>query len=202
MTSSSQRGASSPRTRGPLLSILTRALEQVRASLATPSLAVAYSGGLDSAALLHAAAAYCREHGIQLHAFHVHHGLSANADMWLAHCDARASALGARFEARRVTVNTQGSGTEASARKARYAALGEMCRARGVPLLLTAHHLDDQAETVLLQLLRGSGPAGMSGMDASNKAESLLGDALTVLGLTDEHKGLADFDQRRCGWVR
>ncbi|MFD2365680.1 tRNA lysidine(34) synthetase TilS [Pseudoduganella sp. GCM10020061] len=149
--------------------------------MSTPSLAVAYSGGLDSAALLHAASAYCKEHGIKLYAFHVHHGLSANADMWLAHCDARAAALGAVFEARRVSVKPEGSGTEASARKARYAALGEMCRAHGVPLLLTAHHLDDQAETVLLQLLRGSGPAGMSGMDASNKAESLLGDAVTVI---------------------
>lgn len=145
------------------------------------SLAVAYSGGLDSAALLHAASSYCRQHGIKLYAFHVHHGLSANADMWLTHCEARARAFGAQFEARRVTVKAAGSGTEASARKVRYAALGEMCRAHGVPVLLTAHHLDDQAETVLLQLLRGSGPAGMSGMDASNKAESLLGDAVTVI---------------------
>jgi tRNA(Ile)-lysidine synthase len=56
-----------------------------------------------------------------------------------------------------------------------------MCRAHGVGLLLTAHHLDDQAETVLLQLFRGSGPAGLSGMDASNRAPGLLGDAELVI---------------------
>jgi tRNA(Ile)-lysidine synthase len=51
-----------------------------------------------------------------------------------------------------------------------------MCRAHGADVLLTAHHLDDQAETVLLQLLRGSGPSGLSGMDAANRAPGLLGD--------------------------
>ena len=66
------------------------------------------------------------------------------------------------------------SGTEAAARKARYAALGAMCAEHGVNLLLTAHHQDDQAETVLLQLLRGSGTAGLSGMDAANTAPELL----------------------------
>ena len=181
MSQSSGKPPSSQRKLGSILSILTRALDHLRAASAFPSLAIAYSGGLDSAALLHAAAAYCRDNGIALYAFHVHHGLSPNADSWLAHCSASASAAGAFFDARRVNVAAIGSGTEASARKARYAALGDMCRAHGVPLLLTAHHLDDQAETVLLQLLRGSGPAGLSGMDASNFAESLLGDAVTVI---------------------
>lgn len=181
MSPSGGSSASTPRKRGAIPSILTRALEALRAASPFPSLAVAYSGGLDSAALLHAAAGWCTRNGIELYAFHVHHGLSANADMWLAHCGTRATMLGARFEARRVTVAAAGSGTEASARKARYAALGEMCRAYEVPLLLTAHHLDDQAETVLLQLLRGSGPAGLSGMEMSNRAESLLGDDVTVI---------------------
>lgn len=173
--------SAAPRKRGSITATLTRALDALRAESAFPSLAIAYSGGLDSAALLHAAAAWCRAQDVRLFAFHVHHGLSSNADMWLASCDARAAREGATFDARRVTVPQVGAGIEASARKERYAALGEMCRAHGVPVLLTAHHLDDQAETVLLQLLRGSGPAGLSGMEASNRAESLLGDPVTLI---------------------
>jgi len=138
-------------------------------------IAVALSGGLDSSALLHLAHAYAQAHGIALHAFHIHHGLSANADAWLAHCEQQCAALGVPFEARRIQLQGQKkSGTEAAARKARYAALGALCREHGVALLLTAHHQDDQAETVLLQLLRGSGPAGLSGMDAANTAAGLL----------------------------
>jgi tRNA(Ile)-lysidine synthase len=131
--------------------------------------------------LLHLAHSAAREAGLPLHAFHVHHGLSPNADRWRAHCAAAAAALGVAFDHRDVTVEKGKSGVEAAARKQRYAALGEMCRAHGVDLLLTAHHLDDQAETVLLQLLRGSGPAGLSGMDASNRAPTLLGDDALVM---------------------
>jgi tRNA(Ile)-lysidine synthase len=127
-------------------------------------------------------------HGLQPHAFHVHHGLSPNADAWRDHCAAAAGALGMPFDWRNVEVTKGKSGIEAAARKQRYAALGDMCRAHGIDVLLTAHHLDDQAETVLLQLLRGSGAAGMSGMDAANRAPGLLGDdrllvARPLLGL-------------------
>ncbi|MRW88494.1 tRNA lysidine(34) synthetase TilS [Duganella sp. FT80W] len=141
----------------------------------TPRLAVALSGGLDSSALLHLAHAYAQQHELTLCAFHIHHGLSPNADAWLTHCERECAALGVSFEARRIQLQDQKkSGTEAAARKARYAALGALCREHEVALLLTAHHLDDQAETVLLQLLRGSGPAGLSGMDAANTAAGLL----------------------------
>ena len=160
---------------------LARLLERLRAGDPASPIAIAFSGGLDSSALLHMAARYAGGQGVPLYAFHVHHGLSPNADAWLAHCEAQAAQLGARFDARRVTLARDGSGTEASARKARYAALGEMCRAHGVRLLLTAHHQDDQAETVLLQLLRGSGPAGLSGMEEANAAPGLLGDADTTI---------------------
>jgi tRNA(Ile)-lysidine synthase len=156
---------------------LAGALDALRAGLASPAIAVACSGGLDSMVLLHAASTWSREHGVSLFAFHVHHGLSPNADEWLAHCERSCAQLGAAFDARRVTVEKGKSGIEQAARKLRYAALGEMCRAHGVGLLLTGHHLDDQAETVLLQLLRGSGPAGLSGMDTANRAAKLLGDA-------------------------
>lgn len=161
----------------------------LRASFSPTSMAIACSGGLDSMALLRLAHAWAAQQRIALHAFHVHHGLSPNADAWLAHCAQACARLGIAFDHRRVEVVKGKDGTEAAARKLRYRALGEMCVAHGVPLLLTAHHLDDQAETVLLQLLRGAGPAGLSGMDAANRAPGLLGDpdlvmARPLLGLS------------------
>lgn len=146
------------------------------------ALAVAYSGGLDSSVLLQLAHAYTQAHRIALHAFHVHHGLSPHADAWQAHCTATAASLGVAFDLRRVTVDAGSSdGIEGAARSVRYAALGAMCREHQIPLLLTAHHEDDQAETVLLQLLRGSGVAGLSGMDTANHAPDLLGDATLLM---------------------
>jgi tRNA(Ile)-lysidine synthase len=153
-------------------------------SSVAPSIAVALSGGLDSIILLHLAAAHARARGWTLAAFHVHHGISPHADAWRAHCAEAAQAVGAVFDARSVSVDKVDKGREgleAAARKLRYAALGEMCRAHGATLLLTAHHLDDQAETILLQLLRGSGVAGLSGMDAVNHAPGLLGDAALLI---------------------
>nr|WP_308634810.1 tRNA lysidine(34) synthetase TilS [Massilia brevitalea] len=153
----------------------------MREQVSPSSLAIACSGGLDSMVLLHLASSWCRQHGVSLFAFYVHHGLSPHADAWLAHVEASAAALGAVADHRRVAVEKGGSGIEAAARKLRYRALGEMCRTHGAGLLLTAHHLDDQAETVLLQLLRGSGPAGLSGMDAANSAPELLGNPDLVM---------------------
>ncbi|HEY0847836.1 MAG TPA: tRNA lysidine(34) synthetase TilS [Noviherbaspirillum sp.] len=155
---------------------------QARVSAFAHGIAVAYSGGLDSSALLHLASAYARAHGLPLYAFHIHHGLSANADAWQSHCEHACAGLGVRFDARRVTLtDSRRDGTEQAARICRYAALGDLCRAHGVSLLLTAHHLDDQAETVLLRLLRGSGVAGLCGMEAANIAPELLGDSELVI---------------------
>jgi tRNA(Ile)-lysidine synthase len=163
---------------------VTAALTRVPAGegAAAPRMAVALSGGLDSSALLKLAHSYAQVHGVALYAFHIHHGLSPNADAWLAHCEQQCTALGIAFEACRIQLQGQKtSGTEAAARKARYAALGTLCHQHEVQLLLTAHHQDDQAETVLLQLLRGSGPAGLSGMDAANAAPELLNNAKLVM---------------------
>lgn len=153
-----------------------RALKEIQARVfvsAPPAIAVAYSGGLDSSALLRLAHGHARAHGITLFAFHIHHGLSPHADAWLAHCERECKSAGIAFDARRVSVQA-GDSVEQSARIQRYAALGELCDAHGVPLLLTAHHQDDQAETILLQLLRGSGVAGLCGMEACNRAPGLL----------------------------
>ncbi len=165
------------RARGAALApLFARALAPVCAGHGVTRMAVAYSGGLDSSALLQLAYDYASAHGITLFAFHIHHGISTQADAWLHACEQRCQALGVAFEGRRIVLDKGKSGLEANARKHRYAALGELCRQHQVRLLLTAHHLDDQAETVLLQLLRGSGPAGLSGMDAANSAPTLLGD--------------------------
>jgi tRNA(Ile)-lysidine synthase len=158
-----------------------RALDALRAQFSPATIAIACSGGLDSMVLLQLASGWCQAHGHTLLVFHVHHGLSTNADAWLRHVEASAAALGVRADHRHVQIDTGGSGTEAAARKLRYRALGDMCREHGATLLLTAHHLDDQAETVLLQLLRGSGPAGLSGMDAANSAPELLGNPDLVM---------------------
>jgi tRNA(Ile)-lysidine synthase len=161
--------------------LFAHAADALRAQHPSLRMAVAFSGGLDSTVLLHLAAAWSARQGLPLCAFHVHHGLSPQADAWLEHCARAAQGAGASFDARRVQLDAGKRGTEASARKARYAALGELCAAYGANVLLTAHHLDDQAETVLLQLLRGAGPAGLSGMDDSNHAPQLLGPANVLL---------------------
>ncbi|MCO5398085.1 tRNA lysidine(34) synthetase TilS [Ralstonia soli] len=131
-----------------------------------PTVAIALSGGRDSAALLHACAAW-RDAGasVRLVALHVHHGLQADADGWESACAAMSEAVGVEFHACRVCVDTDaGRGVEEAAREARYTALESLCTASGGSILLTAHHQDDQAETVLLQLMRGAGVDGLAAM--------------------------------------
>lgn len=161
-----------------------RALEGILARVvvsADGAVAVAYSGGLDSSLLLALAARHCREHGRTLHAFHIHHGLSPNADLWRAHCERQAASLGARFDSLDIRVqDIARDGVEQAARLARHEALGQLCRRHKVRLLLTAHHQDDQAETVLLQLFRGTGLRGLGGMAEVHDAHALLGDGLSL----------------------
>jgi len=131
------------------------------------TVAVALSGGRDSVALLHAlrAAVCAAALPLRVVALHVHHGLQARADEWDAFCASLCRDWQVPFLSRRVTVGQQhGEGLEAAARRARYAALEAMCSEAGAHLLLFAHHQDDQAETVLLRLFRGSGLAGLGGM--------------------------------------
>ncbi|MBK1891015.1 tRNA lysidine(34) synthetase TilS [Undibacterium sp. 14-3-2] len=141
-----------------------------------PGMAIAFSGGLDSSALLMLAIEYCRLRKIPLVAIHIHHGLSTNADSWLEHCRSVCLAHNVTFLYKKVTLDvTKKEGVESSARSARYQALGRICQEHQINFCLTAHHQDDQAETLLMQMLRGSGVAGLSGMDRFNTAESLLG---------------------------
>lgn len=126
------------------------------------SLCVAFSGGADSTALL-AALARLKARGLKLRALHVDHRLQPQSAAWSEHCRRIARELGVPLEVLSVRVRRRrGESLEAQAREARYAALAVHLRAQEV--LLTAHHADDQLETVLLQLLRGAGVAGLSAM--------------------------------------
>ena len=132
--------------------------------------AVAYSGGRDSTALLHATLAQARPLGLRVVAVHVHHGLSPHADAWLAHCTAQCRRWARRgdpveFVSLPLTAKpARGESVEAWARQGRYKALREMAMAHGAAVVLLGHHQRDQAETLWLQALRGAGVAGLSGM--------------------------------------
>jgi len=163
--------------------ILNHAALHTKAESANPvRLAVAYSGGLDSAALLHLCAAWAKQHDISLSAFHVHHGISPNADAWVLHCQYQCDELAIPFEAAYVQLGqTKQEGVEATARNKRYHALGKLCERHQIDVLLTAHQQDDQAETMLLHLLRGTGLAGLGGMQQIHAAPELLGMTSLVL---------------------
>lgn len=171
---------------------LADAVRQALAGLpAGAPVAVAVSGGADSAMLAvhvaHAVAA-ARERGgagrsvamqVQdvdaamtggqeggsLRLFHVHHGLQEAADGWADQVSSLARLLDVPLDIVRVAVDTgAGLGVEAAAREARYAALADLARRHDAKAVLLAHHRHDQAETLLLRLLRGTGPSGMAGM--------------------------------------
>ena len=123
---------------------------------------IAYSGGLDSSVLLHALSQSSIASERVL-AIHVNHGLHPDADSWELHCRRFAESLGVKFDAIAVVVDERsGLGLEAAAREARYAALMNFVHPQDC--LLSAHHQDDQAETLLLNLMRGSGISGMAGI--------------------------------------
>jgi tRNA(Ile)-lysidine synthase len=127
------------------------------------SLAVALSGGIDSMVLLDAAAALAERHAIIVSAIHVHHGLSPNADQWADFCTAQCAARNVALTIHRLRLApARGASLEAQARDARYKCL----LASDADVIALAHHADDQAETLLLQLLRGAGPPGLSAMPA------------------------------------
>ncbi|OOG60032.1 tRNA lysidine(34) synthetase TilS [Rhodanobacter sp. C03] len=137
------------------------------ALVATPSgsLCVAFSGGPDSTALLHALAQLPEARTRGLRALHVDHGLHADSAAWAAHCERFCATLALPCEVLRVRVDTsKGEGLEAAARDARYTAFATHLH-EGEWLLL-GHHREDQVETVLLKLLRGAGPDGLGGMRA------------------------------------
>ena len=132
-------------------------LEQLEAA---PQVLVGFSGGLDSAVLLHLLSEALPPERIT--AVHIHHGLSANAGDWQQHAKQVCQGLGVRLIAESVSIDASGAGIESAARDARYAVFEKHLVEGG--LLLLGHHADDQVETVLFRLLRGSGARGLSGI--------------------------------------
>lgn len=124
---------------------------------------VACSGGLDSSVLMAALARLHAEDGLPApRALHVNHGLHREAAFWAESTAQRCLTRGVACQVVEVTVARSDAGLEADARQARYGAFAAVLSENDV--LLLAHHRDDQAETVLLRLLRGAGPAGLAGM--------------------------------------
>lgn len=143
-------------------------------------LAVAFSAGRDSTALLHALCRAAEGSELQIHAIHVNHGLSAHAQAWEQHGRAvcqrwQRAGLSLHFHAVRVTVDRHSPrGIEAAARDERYAALQRVASEVGAKAVVLAQHRDDQAETVLLQALRGAGAAGLAAMPRAIERGGLL----------------------------
>ena len=147
--------------------VLARSLRELVPRFPEAELCIAFSGGVDSVAMLHAAVKLAQgEPRLALRAIHVDHGLQAASVEWARLCASTCDRMGVRLDVLRpALVLRKGDSIEAQARRVRYAALAE-AMAPG-EFLLTAHHADDQLETVLLQLFRGAGVRGLSGMPRS-----------------------------------
>lgn len=136
---------------------------------------VAVSGGPDSAMLAVHAAKVAARRGMRMHIFHVHHGLQCIADTWREQVHDLAQLLLVPCHSLRIAVDLAGGdGVESAARTGRYLALASMAKQAAVGHVLLAHHRDDQAETVLLRLLRGAGPTGLGAMAPRTQREGIV----------------------------
>ena len=175
--SQTERSAHAERTRLASFqedAFLSRALERVLLSLASDTVLLGMSGGADSAMLLVYASLLAPKYHKRVVALHIHHGLQTPADAWAAHSQALCEMLGVDFIIKRVAVDeTSGLGMEASARQARYQAYKEVASELNCVHFLLAHHQNDQAETVLLRLLRGTGAQGMGAMSAESEYDEV-----------------------------
>lgn len=171
----------------------------LRAVSASSPVVVAYSGGIDSTLLLHAVHAYCEAHQHPIAAVYVNHGLSDNADAWARHCRVSCDFLDVPFYEIKVHVETGARmSVEAQARKARYRALDKFCQSHNGVLCL-GQHAQDQIETVLLQLKRGAGPQGLSGMAGMQWRNNVL--TLRPLLSIDKPEIVKEANERRLHWI-
>ena len=154
-------------------------------------IAVALSGGLDSVVLLDTVCkAQAKNSLTHIYAFHIHHGLQKQADDWLIFCKKLAKKYKIHFDFRllHLTGSQEQGNIEARARAGRYEALTDLCIEYGIEDLLLAHHQNDQAETVLLQLLRGAGVAGAAAMPSNRQLDSKQGKITLWRPLLDQSK--------------
>mgnify|MGYP003341777912 FL=1 len=134
------------------------------------SMTVALSGGVDSVVLLHLLHELQRKHHFTLKASHVHHGLSKNADKWVKFCEKLCEKLSVPLDVYYVKLPQKKLlGIEGEARRLRY----EKLLQSKSNLVVLAHHADDQAETFLLQLIRGAGVKGLSSMACFDESRKL-----------------------------
>ncbi len=138
-------------------------------------LAVGLSGGVDSSMLAVITSSLAKKLGIDLYFFHINHQLQISSDIWIKHINTLGKILNVPIYTINANVNlTSGQGIEAAARKARYKAFSILACKYKIKHILLAHHQDDQAETVLLRLLRGSGPQGMIAMSTYRERDELI----------------------------
>jgi tRNA(Ile)-lysidine synthase len=167
-----------------LHSFFTQHLTTDESSLAlspVSKLLLALSGGLDSSVLLHLLVLLKPILRFELHALHVHHGLSPNADAWAALCMEQCQSLDVPIRVVQVNVDQSSKlGIEAEARQMRYQALFDERLSIQADFIVTAHHQDDQAETFILQLMRGAGVKGLSSMAEVDRIRSLIRPLLRV----------------------
>jgi tRNA(Ile)-lysidine synthase len=160
------------------------------------TIVVGLSGGIDSTVLLHVLVRRLRIAPARISAIHVNHQISPDAARWAAFCRRWCRELGVKLHVVKVDV-PRGNSTEAAARAARYAVFA----ASGADMLLLAHNRDDQAETVLLQLLRGAGPRGLSAMPVLRPGTSRMPAVLRPLLETPRIAIEAYAARHRLQWV-
>lgn len=179
----------------PTPDLIRRALDALPD--APTHLFVAYSGGLDSLALLQLTAEFAQSHSLPITALHVHHGLSDQADDWVQHCQQHAMRLQLPLEIEYLEFDAR-QNLEARARHARYAFFERHLNQSG-HVLLMGHHQQDQAETLILRLMRSAGLEGLSGIPEKRR----LGHGWLVRPLLNQTKASLQYwlEQQSLSWI-